>query len=115
MNCRTGGKQQHPLSQNAIEAARARLYREWNVMQWLANPYLNAEQEAAYLERYGDVLEQNRREVVEAHQRKMPNKPKVTKVNGEVDKKRANVGNMLHSHRTVEDQMKELIRRSRWD
>jgi hypothetical protein len=84
-------------------------------MQWLANPYLNAEKEAPYLERYGNIVEQRTQELIEEKQRKMPSKPKYLKVNGEVEKRRANVGNMLHSHRTVETQMKELIRRTRWD
>ena len=90
--------------------------REWNVMQWLANPYLNAERERPYIEQYGDVVDQWKQSQIEAKQRKMPNKPKIFKVyDGNLEKRRANVGNMLHSHRTVEEQMKDLIRLTRWD
>ena len=84
-------------------------------MQWLANPYLNADREQPYLERHGDVVDQSTQQEIEAKQRKMPSKPKLFKATGQLEKKRANVGNMLHSHRTVESQMQRLIRRSRWD
>jgi hypothetical protein len=103
------------FSKNAVAATQQALMREWNVMQWLANPYLNEEKERPWLERYGDIVDQKIDQIVEEDQRRMPSKPKIYKLNGELEKRRANVGNLLHSHRTVESQMKELIRRSRWD
>lgn len=48
-------------------------------------------------------------------QAKMPNKKKFCKADGTLEKRQANVGNLLHSHRTVEDSLKDLIRRNRWD
>uniref|UniRef100_A0A1I8BX31 Transposase n=1 Tax=Meloidogyne hapla TaxID=6305 RepID=A0A1I8BX31_MELHA len=102
--------------EESVDTTRQHLMREWNVMQWLANPYLNSERERPYIERYGDVVDQWRQSQIEAKQRKMPNKPKIFKVyDGSLEKRRANIGNMLHSHRTVEDQMKDLIRLTRWD
>lgn len=62
------------------------------------------------------MIDQWKAEKTAEHQAKMPNKPKDRIVaTGEINKRWANVGNLLHSHRTVEDHLQELIRRKRWD
>ncbi|KAL3117747.1 hypothetical protein niasHT_000923 [Heterodera trifolii] len=110
------GKPPVPVTNEAVNEVRTALMREWNVMQWLANPYLNAEKEAPYLERYGNINDEWTQRAVEAKHRKMPSKPKIRQIaSGEVEKRRANVGNLLHAHRTVEDELKNLERRNRWD
>lgn len=45
----------------------------------------------------------------------MPGKPKRISEWKNNSRVHANIGNLLHSHRTVEDSMKELINRHRWD
>lgn len=45
----------------------------------------------------------------------MPSKPKQYTIDGRLEIRRANVGNLLHSHRSVEDSLKEVMRRERWD
>ncbi|KAL3117748.1 hypothetical protein niasHT_000924 [Heterodera trifolii] len=115
-NCHASSYTCRSMAENAVNEVRTALMREWNVMQWLANPYLNAEKEAPYLERYGNINDEWTQRTVEAKHRKMPNKPKIRQIaSGEVEKRRANVGNLLHAHRTVEDELKNLERRNRWD
>uniref|UniRef100_A0A914GVJ6 Uncharacterized protein n=1 Tax=Globodera rostochiensis TaxID=31243 RepID=A0A914GVJ6_GLORO len=110
------GRPPRVVTDDDVSEVRGALMREWNVMQWLANPYLNAEKEAPFLARHGDVVDEWERHTVEAKQRKMPSKPKIyNKVTGELEKRRGNVGNLLHAHRTVEGDMKALLRRNRWD
>ena len=48
-------------------------------------------------------------------QAKMPGEPKILNERLRVDRRRANIGNLLHSHRTVEDSMFDLLQRKRWD
>lgn len=72
--------------------------------------------EQDYIEKYGTAAEQRDKEHLESEQRRMPGKPKRKIVGtGKVLRTRANVGNLLHEHRTIENSLKELIIRQRWD
>lgn len=72
--------------------------------------------EHEYIQKYGTPTEQREKELLEMEQRRMPGKPKKRIVgSGKVLKARANVGNLLHEHRTIESSLKELIVRQRWD
>lgn len=72
--------------------------------------------EHEYVKKYGTSAEQRAKELLETKQRRMPGEPKKRIVgSGKVLKARANVGNLLHEHRTIENSLKELIIRQRWD
>lgn len=53
--------------------------------------------------------------MINAEHAKMPSKPKNYTIDGRLEKRCANVGNLLHNHRRIEDTLKEVIRRERWD
>lgn len=72
--------------------------------------------EQEYIKKYGTSAEQREKELLEMEQRRMPGQPKKKIVGSDkVLKARANVGNLLHEHRTVESSLKELILRQRLD
>lgn len=73
------------------------------------------EQEGPYVEKFGTIVDEWNNKMIAKKQAKMPNKDKFYKADGTLEKAQANVGNLLHNHRTVEDSLKELIRRNRWD
>ncbi|KAH7722646.1 hypothetical protein AAVH_09897 [Aphelenchoides avenae] len=104
-----------PVTKYRVDILRERFKREWNVMRWLATPYLNEEIEKPYIEKHGDVHQQLERERERAQQARMPGDEKWIGEHGKANKRYANYGNLLHHHRTVEDSMGELIRRNRWD
>lgn len=68
-----------------------------------------------FVEKYGTIVDEWKQEKGEELQSKMPNKEKQYKMDGRLENRRANVGNLLHNHRTVEESLKDLIRRDRWD
>uniref|UniRef100_A0A914WH13 Uncharacterized protein n=1 Tax=Plectus sambesii TaxID=2011161 RepID=A0A914WH13_9BILA len=109
------GKPDYPVSQARLARLRTALEREYQVMRCLATPYVTREQEDPYLTKFGTPEEQLAKKVAEKQQQQMPNKPKVVTDRTSYDKWRGNIGNLLHSHRTVEDSMKHLIRRTRYD
>lgn len=76
--------------------------------------FIFQEKEQPYLEAHGDIIDQWKQKVVAEKQAKMPGKGKRYTVDGRLEKRRANVGNNLQNHITVEDSLKELIRRDRW-
>lgn len=71
--------------------------------------------EAPYIAQHGTIGDQRIAALTEANQRRMPGKPKRRTALNEVLKARANVGNLLHGHRTIEQSLKEAIIRKRWD
>ena len=73
------------------------------------------EKEAPYITVHGTFDQQFEAAALEAEQKMMPDEPKRVTGYKTFDRLKGNIGNMLHSHRTVEDSMKELIRRQRWD
>uniref|UniRef100_A0A0R3S574 39S ribosomal protein L59, mitochondrial n=1 Tax=Elaeophora elaphi TaxID=1147741 RepID=A0A0R3S574_9BILA len=110
------GKPDYPISGNAIRQLQDKMKLEYEVMKCLATPYLNKEMEDEYIKKYGTPTEEQEKELLEMEQRRMPGKPKKRIVgSGKVLKARANVGNLLHEHRTIESSLKELIVRQRWD
>ncbi|KAL3097629.1 hypothetical protein niasHT_023429 [Heterodera trifolii] len=158
------GKPPVPVTNEAVNEVRTALMREWNVMQWLANPYLNAVRTEDTIQncRWGETTGYGRSPRVirrrltdwrgpfgppqstacgarqtsssalrlapllapsshapfcEVRKLQMYSSllPKPQIASGEVEKRRANVGNLLHAHRTVEDELKNLERRNRWD
>jgi len=109
------GQKPRPISQNSTESLRKSLLREWNVMQWLANPYITEEEERPYVMKYGNILDQWAEQKISEKQARMPSKPKKYKIIGGIERKTANVGNLLHRHRTVEEQLSNIILNKRWD
>ncbi|VDN23237.1 unnamed protein product [Gongylonema pulchrum] len=110
------GRPDWPISNNAIKQTQEKFMREYEVMKCLATPYLSKEMESDYVAKYGTSAEQRERQAQELEQRRMPGKPKRRIVGtGKVLRARANVGNLLHEHRTIESTLKELIVRQRWD
>ncbi|VDM22202.1 unnamed protein product [Wuchereria bancrofti] len=110
------GRPDYPISGNAIRQLQDKMKIEYEVMKCLATPYLNKEMEHEYIKKYGTCAEQREKEFLEMEQRRMPGKPKKRIVgSGEVLKAKANIGNLLHEHRTIESSLKELIVRQRWD
>jgi len=72
--------------------------------------------ERPYVELHGDIIDQWNAEKVAERQDKMPGKPKRCNLaDGRLEKRRANVGNLLQEHRTLESTMADLIARNRWD
>lgn len=110
------GKPDLPIHNNAIRQLQERMSREYEVMKCLATPYIKKEMEQKYIEKYGTAVEQREKELQETKQRSMPGKSKKRIVgSGAVLRARANVGNLLHEHRTIENSLQELIVRQRWD
>ncbi|KAI1722628.1 mitochondrial ribosome protein 63 domain-containing protein [Ditylenchus destructor] len=107
-------KAETPLKPDTVTHLKNALEREYKVMQWLSNPYITEEKERPYVEARGDIIDQWKQKVVAEKQAKMPGKGKRYTVDGRLEKRRANVGNNLQNHVTVEDSLKELIRRDRW-
>uniref|UniRef100_A0AC35TYU5 Uncharacterized protein n=1 Tax=Rhabditophanes sp. KR3021 TaxID=114890 RepID=A0AC35TYU5_9BILA len=109
------GRPDVPVSANKVRVLRERLDREYNVMRHLATPFLGKEQEQAYWDKHGTPQLMRTKEEEKKEQATMPGKVKrISEFKG-ADKKVANIGNMLHFDRTVEDSLKDLIRRNRWD
>uniref|UniRef100_A0A915Q0W4 Uncharacterized protein n=1 Tax=Setaria digitata TaxID=48799 RepID=A0A915Q0W4_9BILA len=110
------GRPDYPISNNAVRQLQDKMKMEYQVMRHLATPYITKEMEQEYIKKYGTSTEQLEKELLEVEQRRMPGKPKKRIVgSGKVLKARANVGNLLHEHRTIENSLQELIIRQRWD
>ncbi|ULU00549.1 hypothetical protein L3Y34_001189 [Caenorhabditis briggsae] len=112
------GRPDYPVSANRVNILRERLAREQVVMNLLTRPYSSAEAEKTYLETQKNVasLEELRaKEFENLEAQRMPGKPKNTEGSKATIRKRANVGNLLHRHTTVEDSLAALAERKRWD
>uniref|UniRef100_A0A914ZP98 Uncharacterized protein n=1 Tax=Parascaris univalens TaxID=6257 RepID=A0A914ZP98_PARUN len=109
------GRPDYPVSGNRIILLRERFAREWEVMKCLATPFLSKEQEAPYIRLHGSPAQQRETDELRLRQAAMPGEPKKIKMHKSGKQPQANVGNLLHAHRTVEDSLHELIRRQRWD
>uniref|UniRef100_A0A0M3IA52 Pkinase_fungal domain-containing protein n=1 Tax=Ascaris lumbricoides TaxID=6252 RepID=A0A0M3IA52_ASCLU len=109
------GRPDYPISGNRIIQLRERFAREWEVMKCLATPFLSKEQEAPYIRLHGSPAQQREADELRLQQAAMPGGPKKIKMHKSGKQPQANVGNLLHAHRTVEDSLHELIRRQRWD
>ncbi|ETN69447.1 hypothetical protein RB195_008326 [Necator americanus] len=111
------GRPDYPVSRSDLEVLRERFAREWNVMKLLSRPYVTAEVEADYFAAKNvsslDEIREKEREKLEAQ--RMPGKVKRTEGSKNSVRRRANVGNLLHTHKTVEDSLAELMNRNRWD
>uniref|UniRef100_A0A7E4ZWM1 Uncharacterized protein n=1 Tax=Panagrellus redivivus TaxID=6233 RepID=A0A7E4ZWM1_PANRE len=108
------GRPHRPIHRGSVELLRSNLAREYNVMRHLANPYLNEEAEAPYVQQFGNVKEVVEKEIELKKQTRMPGDVKQV-TNNTVPKLYGNYGNLLHKHRTVEDSLFQLVRRERWD
>lgn len=99
-------------------------------MRWLCTPYLTKvtlslfslpqlssfqETEKEYIDKHGTFLEAKRREAEHKAFSKMPGKPKAFDVHGNAIAATANYGNLLHKSRTIEDSLRMLINKNRWD
>ncbi|MFH4976595.1 hypothetical protein AB6A40_003304 [Gnathostoma spinigerum] len=109
------GRPDLPVTDNQVLLLRERLSREYDVMKYLASPYFTKTEEAEYITLKGSPSEQRAAELQIQELRRMPGKPKRITSSKATDRRVANVGNLLHNHRAVEDSMRELIRRYRWD
>uniref|UniRef100_A0A1I7TBC9 Transposase n=1 Tax=Caenorhabditis tropicalis TaxID=1561998 RepID=A0A1I7TBC9_9PELO len=112
------GRPDFPVSANRVNILRERLAREQIVMNLLTRPYSSVEAELTYLKTQKNVnsLDELRAEEFKTLEAKrMPGKPKNTEGSKATIRKRANVGNLLHSHTTVEDSLAALAERKRWD
>ncbi|EFP02350.1 hypothetical protein CRE_00958 [Caenorhabditis remanei] len=112
------GRPDYPVSANRVNILRERLAREQIVMNLLTRPYSTADAELTYLSSQKNVksLEELRvQEFKNLEAQRMPGKPKNTEGSKTTIRKRANVGNLLHCHTTVEDSLSALADRKRWD
>uniref|UniRef100_A0A0K0CVB0 Transposase n=1 Tax=Angiostrongylus cantonensis TaxID=6313 RepID=A0A0K0CVB0_ANGCA len=111
------GRPDYPVSASRVALLRERFAREWGVMKLLARPYITAEMESAYFASKGvkglDELREKEHAKLEAQ--RMPGKEKRTHGSKFAVRRRANIGNLLHTHRTVEDSLADLMNRNRWD
>lgn len=73
------------------------------------------EREAPYLAAYGDFNQQLQNAKQEQEYRSMPGEPKKVTGYKRIDRRYANVGNLLHVDRTIEDSLKHIIEGQRWD
>ncbi|CAI2349701.1 unnamed protein product [Caenorhabditis sp. 36 PRJEB53466] len=112
------GRPDYPISANRVNILRERLAREQIVMNLLTRPYSTAEAEQTYLETekaVGSLSELRAREFEQLEASRMPGTAKNTDGSKAVVRRRANVGNLLHTHQTVEDSLAALANRKRWD
>jgi len=116
----------YPVSANSIALYRRRLDREWRLMTCLATPYISRDTERAYIETHGTLFEQTLAKFAHDEHTRMPGKPKDVKVRGvggrphdeqdaEGERRKGNVGNLLHTDRTVEEQLKRIVTHTRFD
>ncbi|VDD92083.1 unnamed protein product [Enterobius vermicularis] len=103
------------VTDDAIRLLQERFQREYEVMRCLATPYLTKEREAPYLAAYGDFNQQLQNAKQEQEYRSMPGEPKKVTGYKRIDRRYANVGNLLHVDRTIEDSLKHIIEGQRWD
>ncbi|KAI6181315.1 hypothetical protein M3Y98_00816100 [Aphelenchoides besseyi] len=109
------GRPHIPISDYRRELLRQRFNREHQVMRWLCTPYLNKEAEQPYVEKYGKFADELKKQQKEVELAKMPGDAKLLNEHGEALKPMANYGNLLHKPRTVEDSLRCLINKNRWD
>uniref|UniRef100_A0A0N4ZPM8 39S ribosomal protein L52, mitochondrial n=1 Tax=Parastrongyloides trichosuri TaxID=131310 RepID=A0A0N4ZPM8_PARTI len=109
------GRPNLPISGYKVQLLRERFDREYNVMRYLSTPYLTNDKEEAYWKIYGSPEKMRSEALKKEEQGTMPGKAKRISDFKLADKRVANIGNMLHHTRTVEDSLKGLIRRNRWD
>ncbi|WKY00505.1 hypothetical protein Q1695_014947 [Nippostrongylus brasiliensis] len=111
------GRPNVPISASRVKLLRERFDREFNVMKLLTRPYIAKEAEQDYFASLNvsglDQLREQEQAKLEAA--RMPGKPKRTEGSKHAVRRRANVGNLLHTHKTVEDSLAELMNRNRWD
>ncbi|PAV56217.1 hypothetical protein WR25_01294 isoform A [Diploscapter pachys] len=111
------GQPNFPVRPTNVASLRRRLLIEHNVMLQIAKPYLSKEVCTNYFASEGvsnlDELKEKNEQLAEL--RKMPGKPKITQGAQRIVMKNANVGNNLHQHATIEDSLKALLVRNRWD
>ncbi|CAJ0579621.1 unnamed protein product, partial [Mesorhabditis spiculigera] len=110
------GRPDYPVTQARVNLLRERFTREWDTMKLLSVPYCSRRAEQDYMEAHGfsSLNDLRRYESEQLDAERMPGKPKRTEGSKHQVRKRANVGNLLHEHQTVEQALLPLARRSRW-
>lgn len=73
------------------------------------------EQEAVWNRNHGHPEEVRQKAMDEFEQTRMPGRAKTITGNTKMDRIRGNIGNLLHQHRTVEEQLAYLIKDRRFD
>jgi len=104
-----------PVTEEHLADMRAKLENEFQVMRCLATPYLTKEQEEVWHRNHGHPEELKQKAIEEFEQTRMPGRAKTITGNLKRDRIRGNIGNMLHRHRTIEEQLDYLIRDKRFD
>lgn len=96
---------------------RQRLAREFNVMVLLTRPYISEKVESDYFKsmNVSNLDDMRGRDLSRLEATRMPGKKKRTNGSKYAVRRRANVGNLLHEHNTVEDSLAHLMNRNRWD
>ncbi|MCP9258730.1 hypothetical protein DINM_001735 [Dirofilaria immitis] len=97
------GRPDYPISNNAIRELQNKLKREYEEMEheYIKNMvHLRNSEKKNFWKQNNVVCQENLKKIAGS---------------GKVLKARANVGNLLHEHRTIENSLEELIIRQRWD
>ncbi|KRY75076.1 putative ribosomal RNA methyltransferase 2, partial [Trichinella pseudospiralis] len=99
----------HVVRLRHINTLKTQLDAEYEVMKCLASPYLSKEEEEAWHLEYGTADQQRAKLQEEEKQKRMPGVAK--RVTGVVkaDRMKGNIGNLLHSPRTVEHHLHHII------
>ena len=104
-----------PVGIATARELRERLDREVAVMRCLATPFLTEQQEAPWLEKHGDLLEQAKRDQERAEFTRMPGKEKVVTGRPLYVALRGNVGNGLHRTRHIQSDIGYFLRSNKWE
>ncbi|KAL1285611.1 Uncharacterized protein TPS_06261 [Trichinella pseudospiralis] len=105
----------HVVRLRHINTLKTQLDAEYEVMKCLASPYLSKEEEEAWHLEYGTADQQRAKLQEEEKQKRMPGVAK--RVTGVVkaDRMKGNIGNLLHSPRTVEHHLHHIISLDRFE
>uniref|UniRef100_A0A1I7X044 MRP-S23 domain-containing protein n=1 Tax=Heterorhabditis bacteriophora TaxID=37862 RepID=A0A1I7X044_HETBA len=111
------GRPDLPVAPNHVKVLRERLQREFEVMKLLTKPYISADVEKEYFTslNVSGLDDKRQKENDKLDAQRMPGKAKRTEGSKQAVRRRANIGNLLHSHITVEESLASLINRNRWD
>uniref|UniRef100_A0A5S6QJ22 Uncharacterized protein n=1 Tax=Trichuris muris TaxID=70415 RepID=A0A5S6QJ22_TRIMR len=104
-----------PVRPNHLRLLQTQLTVENNVMRCLASPYLTKEQEQFWQKSHGTAEEEKAKARIEEEEARMPGKPKFVVGITRVDEVRGNIGNLLHSPRTLEQHFAHLTQENQFE
>ncbi|KRY29399.1 Lysosomal Pro-X carboxypeptidase [Trichinella spiralis] len=105
----------HTVRLRHINTLKVQLDAEYEVMKCLASPYLSKEEEEAWHLEYGTTDQQRAKFEEEEKQKRMPGVAKRVTGVVKVDRMKGNIGNLLHSPRTVEHHLHHLTSLDRFE